>query len=235
MNGIKIQKFKDKKPFRAFIFTGGKNFSPQKMTDIPDGKDLVIAADSGCEAVLAFSSAVCKTVPDIIVGDMDSYDVKKLGTAFPDSNFLPFPPEKDYTDTALAVSVALECGCREIIIAGGLGGRLDHTFANVFLLEHIRAKGAKGIITDGKNRAYIAESENIFYPCTDESKRRKYISLIPLDAGVRNIVMDENFKYPYMTELLERRLFVTVSNEIIRYPATIKIGSGTALIAECGE
>lgn len=235
MNGIELQKFKDRKPVRAFVFTGGKDFCPEKMTDIPCEGDLVIAADSGCKSVMAFSSAVKETVPDIIVGDMDSYDIKNLAASFPDSEFFPFPPEKDYTDTALAVSVALECGCREIVIAGGLGGRLDHTFANVFLLEHIRSMGARCVITDGKNRAYLAENENILESCADEAKNRKYVSLIPFDGEVYDVIMDENFKYPYTAKSIERRLFVTVSNEIIKYPAKIIVGGGTALIAECGE
>ena len=226
MNGIEIERFKDKKPCRAFIFTGGKGFCAEKMTDIPEACDLIIAADSGCLTLAEFSSSVKKTDPDIILGDMDSYSKDEIEKF--DSTFLPFPPEKDDTDTAIAVDVALSFGCREIIIAGGLGGRLDHTLANVFLLENIKKRGARGIITDGKNRAYLAEKENFFNNGT-----RKYLSLIPLDEEISDICMD-GFKYPFKASKLLRQRFVTVSNEIEKQ-AKITLGSGLALIVESGD
>ena len=72
MNGIELKRFAEKKPCRAFIFTGGKAFCAEKMTDIPKDCDLVIAADSGCETLQQFSEKVKKISPDIILGDMDS-------------------------------------------------------------------------------------------------------------------------------------------------------------------
>lgn len=224
MNGIEIKRFAGKAPKRAFIFTGGKGFCPQKMTDIPEDGDLIIAADSGCDTLTEFSNAVKKTVPDIILGDMDSYSKENLEKF--DSIFLPYPPEKDDTDTAIAVDVAKSFGCEEIIIAGGLGGRVDHTLANVFLLEDIEKSGARGIITDGKNRAYLAKAENFF-----ENTKRKYLSLIPIDEEIFGVNM-EGFKYPYSTQILARRRFVTVSNEIVASNAKITIAKGICLIVE---
>lgn len=227
MNGIEIEKFKGKGFVRAFIFAGGKDFCAEKMTDIPDDCDLVIAADSGCETLKLFSQAVKKIEPHIILGDMDSYSKEKIGEF--DSFFMPFPPEKDDTDTALAVDLAIKIGCDKIIIAGGLGGRLDHTLANVFLLEDIERSGAHGIITDGKNRAYMARNENIF--CRSD---RKYLSLIPLDEEICDVKM-EGFKYPFIAENLSRRRFVTVSNEIVTDGAKVIVGKGKALIVESGD
>ncbi len=191
MNGIELERFKEKKPCRAFVFTGGKAFCAEKMTDVPCDDDLIIAADSGCDTLRIFSEKIKNVSPDIILGDMDSYSQDKL-SLFPDALFMPFPPEKDDTDTGLAVDTALSFGCAEIIIVGGLGGRLDHTLANVFLLEHIRCSGARGVITDGKNRAYLAEKENVF-----KLSERKYLSLIPLDDKLSSVEMDDRFKYPY--------------------------------------
>ena len=43
-------------------------------------------------------------------------------------------PEKDESDTQLAVDHLPRMGVKKIIIAGATGGRLDHTFANIMLL-----------------------------------------------------------------------------------------------------
>lgn len=229
MNGIKLSRFGEKKPKRAFIFTGGKDFCPEKMTDLPEKDDVVIAADSGCSLIAKFSKAHFDISPDIILGDMDSYKGESTEKLFPDAVFAQFPPEKDDTDTALAVSVALEMGCGEIIIAGGLGGRLDHTLANVYILEYIKENGADAVITDGKNRAYLAKNKNII------STARKYVSLIPLDDVVYGIYMDEGFKYPFSAEKLCRKRFVTVSNELVKESATLTLEKGLALIVESGD
>ncbi len=212
---------------KCFIFTGGKDFYPERMTELPCERDLVIAADSGCENLLLFSERVKCIAPCVILGDMDSYG-GSLKNDFPDVRFIPFPPEKDDTDTSLAVKYALSDGCKDIVIVGGLGGRLDHTLANVFLLEYIRQNGARGMITNGKNIAYLAEKKNYF-----EKNSKKYVSLIPLDASIKNIVM-RGFKYDIKRQELERSFFVTVSNEITASRALIEVGEGQALIV-CSE
>lgn len=211
---------------RAFVFMGGKNFSPEHMTDIPEDNDLIVAADSGCFALSLFCEKVKKISPDIILGDMDSFDLSESRMMFPDSRFITLPAKKDKTDTALAVDVALDNGCKTIFIAGGVGGRLDHTLAVVYLLEYIREKGADGILTDGKNRVYLAKEENLI------RNKRKYVSLIPLDKTIYGVGMDENFEYPYKAEQLERSNFPTISNELTSDSGYIYVKSGSALIIE---
>ena len=194
----------EKKYHRAFIFTGGVGFCPEKMTLIPDDDDLVIAADSGCSALLQFCERVKKISPHIVLGDMDSFDKKESLENFPNAEFLSFPPEKDDTDTALAVDTALEHGCLEIILVCGLGGRLDHTLAIVYLLEHIRARGAEAFVTDGKNLAYLAKRQNVV-----KHGGRKYVSLIPLDKTLHGVKMD-GFYYPLDAATLERSRFLSI-------------------------
>lgn len=208
---------------KCVIFTGGVQFYPEK-TDIPvNYGDLVIAADSGCANLLSYCKSVKKVSPDIILGDMDSYDgdIKK---DFPDAIFFSFPPEKDDTDTSLAVKHAISKGCDDIVIFGGLGGRLDHTLANVFLLEYIRDKGATGMLSDGKNTAFLAKNKNYL-----DRGSKKYVSVIPLDCNVASVTM-RGFKYDISKERLERGFFVTVSNEIVSQKAIIEVDGGCALI-----
>ena len=198
---------------RCIIVSGG-TLGPVPARE--DG-DLVIACDRGY--------AYCERLgvrPDIFVGDFDSFS----GAVAPGVTVERLKPEKDDTDSALAVDTALSLGYRKLYLIGGLGGRLDHTLNNVFLLEDIRKKGAECVLTDGKNRAYLAEEKNEIV-----KNGRKYVSLIPLDEIVYDVEM-RGFFYPFKTEKLLRRRFVTVSNELTGDRGEISVGSGTALIVE---
>ena len=65
--------------------------------------------------------------PDVFIGDFDSFD----GLLPENIEVHRSVPEKDDTDTMLAVKYAIENNFNYIIIYGGLGGRFDHTFANI--------------------------------------------------------------------------------------------------------
>ncbi|MBQ4067167.1 MAG: thiamine diphosphokinase [Clostridia bacterium] len=83
--------------------------------------DYVIAADGGLAALE--KTGVCA---DLAVGDFDS-----LGRVPELDNKICHPCEKDDTDTALALCEGIKLGFRSFVIYGGLGGRLDHTMANL--------------------------------------------------------------------------------------------------------
>ncbi len=59
---------------------------------------------------------------------------------------MTYPPEKDDTDMMLAIKLGLSRGYREFAIYGGLGGRLDHTIANIQALTYLAGEGASGIL-----------------------------------------------------------------------------------------
>ena len=85
--------------------------------------------------------------PDLIVGDFDS-------APFPGSEIpvLQAPCRKDDTDTMLAAKLAVEKGCREVVIGCCFGGRLDHAFSNIqtaaYLAEHGAGVRLLGVDTD---------------------------------------------------------------------------------------
>ena len=129
---------------KCFIFVWGSDFTPNYGSSInsseciPESENLIIAADSGCESLRAFGIA-----PDYVMGDMDSFAASRAKEMFPDAELIEFPPEKDYTDTKICLDFAIEKGCRDIVIMGGLGGRIDHTLANINLLRYDARKGIK--------------------------------------------------------------------------------------------
>ncbi len=126
---------------KCLIISGGE-FSPLPDSCITeylqagDSKPLVIACDRGYEYAERLG-----IVPDIIVGDFDS--APEPLTEIP---IIELPTRKDDTDTMKAARVALERGCRDICICCALGGRLDHTIANIQTGSFIVSNGGKACI-----------------------------------------------------------------------------------------
>jgi len=203
---------------RAFIYVGG-GIDPSMIHRFPSGKDITIAADSG------YANAVRLGVkPDFAVGDFDSFNEKKIPS---DVERITVPAEKDFTDTMLAVSIALEKGAREIIIIGGLDGRLDHTLSNMSILERLFAQGIYATIEDGKNRVRYIESTSVLVA---KSKYR-YLSLIVADKKVKGVCI-EGCKYPLDNATLKKDEQYAISNEISGNVALISVKKGGIYIIE---
>lgn len=209
----------------TYIFTGGK-LAVGSMDELGlhmSEADLIIAADSGYN-----NASRLGVRPGLLLGDLDSID---RGALAPDElehiEKIIVPAIKDDTDTQLAVDTALERGADEIIIIGGLGGRLDHTLSTVFLLEYIKDKGARGVITDGRNRVRIMESgEELTI-----KRGYKYLSLVGLTDTCEGVSISGVF-YPLKDAVLERKYAFAVSNEITADAAEISLSKGILLVIE---
>lgn len=119
---------------------------PQQHTFSPAPGDLVIAADSGY-AHLGDIRA------DLVVGDFDS-----LGYVPAGEQIVRHPAEKDDTDTMLAARIGLARGYRAFLLLGGVGGRLDHTLANIQTLAFLRKNGARAaLLGDGETITLIQD------------------------------------------------------------------------------
>ncbi len=70
---------------------------------------------------------------------------------------IKFPPEKDYTDTEIAIMEAMKRGADTIYLFGGLGTRADHSLGNIGLLLTTKNKGARLLIVDDHNKMYLAD------------------------------------------------------------------------------
>ena len=114
---------------------------PQNHSFSPKPGDLVIAADGGYAHMGGIK-------PDLVVGDFDS-----LGYVPEGEKVVRHPAEKDDTDTMLAARIGIERGYRTFLLLGGVGGRLDHTLANIQTLAYLRESGARA--------ALIGEGETI--------------------------------------------------------------------------
>ena len=203
---------------RAFIYTGGE-INAAGITERPEKSDLVIAADSGWNNAKALGAA-----PTLLLGDFDSLGKQNL----PDGpEVYQVPAEKDLTDTQLAVEMALSRGATEIVIVGGLSGRLDHSLSNLAILEHLSEKKIPAVITDGQNRARFVRNSGALVPRGEF----KYLSLIAVDKTVKGVSV-KGCKYPLHNAKLKKTYQYAVSNEIEGNCALVEVKKGGLYVIE---
>ena len=203
---------------KVFIFTGG-SILPENIIEKREKDDLVIAADSG---YLNAERLGFKT--DVLVGDFDSLGKENVPEGV---KTVELPAEKDFTDTQVAIDIAIESGAKQIIIIGGLDGRLDHTLSNMAILRELFEKGIYSYITDGKNRVrYINSTSAII-----ARSSFKYLSLI-VDDKVAKGVDIEGCKYPLENARISRDRQFAVSNEIVGNCALVSVKKGGLFIIE---
>ena len=183
----------------------------------PEGADLIICADS------AYLKAQKENItPPAVIGDFDHGKQDE-----PQGNFqklLRFPSVKDDTDTMLCVKYALNRGADEILIVGGIGGRLDHTFANLQTLAYIHDHGAQGCISDGDHKVFLISSS-----LSLRKGKYDYASIFAYDPICKDISL-KGFKYEGEHLELQSNFPLGVSNEITAERAEIRIGEGRLLV-----
>ncbi len=180
---------------------------------LPTSADFVIAADGGYAAAQALGIK-----PNLVVGDFDS-----LGYVPEAEEIVQHPVRKDDTDTLLAIRLGLERGYRNFVITGALGGRLDHTFANLQTLLFLRDRGARGLLY-GDGFAVTAVTDGSI---TVEGSGT--LSVFSMDTKAKGVFL-RNVSYPLEDAELTSSFPIGVSNEFMEGPATIGCTDGTLLV-----
>lgn len=194
----------------CWIF-GGAPF--RGSVSIPDDA-YIIAADSGYNTVkeLGFT-------PNLTLGDFDS-----LGKKPEFGEIMTVAAEKDDTDTMLAVKTALEKGYRDISIVGAIGGRLDHTFANIQTLAYILRHGGFGRLIGENDTVELLNAGEYSY----ERRDGMYISLFAYGETVA--LTSRGTKYDLTDHTLDNTFPLGVSNEIISDKCSISVHKGQLLV-----
>jgi thiamine pyrophosphokinase len=139
----------DRRGNRALIFLGGEAVPRNRFESLLSGS-LLIAADSGAAWL-----AETNLRPHVLLGDFDSLDPALRTKLKPQVEaYLPFPAHKDQTDGELAVDYALSQNFVEIVLIGGLGGRVDHAIGNAMLLFKIARRKRCGWMLDVDSRIF---------------------------------------------------------------------------------
>ncbi len=202
------------------ILANGEWGDTARLSDIADRAAHVIATDG------AWAKAAAEKIPvDCMIGDLDSLTLEELAALrSSDIEVQVHPTDKNRTDLELAVDFALTKSARRLIVFGALGGRLDHTLANVLLLEKAVLRGDEVELLAGDETAWLIRGEFTL----PDGRTGDRISLVPLSDRV--IVRTDGLRYALDDEVLFRTSARGVSNVIDGLPVRIAVRSGTLLV-----
>ena len=201
---------------RCVIISGSPETNPDFIKQAVKPDDYVICADRGYEF-----AKLAGIEPDLIVGDFDSYKEKILVPC----EIVKLNPHKDDTDTIHSIDLAFEKGFTDFLLLGALGGRTDHTFANITALLYIADKGGRGVLLSEKERIELLKKGEYFY--------KEYLgttfSLFPF--GCDSVCVSyKGVEYPLERYTLKSSVPLGISNVFMSEKSEIKIYDGNAIL-----
>lgn len=183
--------------------------------------DYIICSDGGANH--AYNMDI---LPDYIIGDLDSID-KNIIEYYKSNNikFEKFPTKKDETDTELCIELSDKLKAKEIHLIGALGGRIDHTIANINLLYYIRKRGIIPKIISEKEEIYIAMNEELII----DGEIGDTISILPIKNDAKDVTL-KNLEYPLENYDIKFSRPLGISNVMTNVNCNIKVNEGSLII-----
>lgn len=191
----------------------------------------VVAADGGARHAAELGLTI-----DRWIGDGDSLaheEIERLRAAGTRIDLVD--RDKDASDTELAIGVALDEGAAEIVVLGAFGGaRLDHSLANLSLLDHPGLGSRPAVLVDAAARVRLvrapgAEGGAVHVPLP--GRIGDLVSLLPYGADVEDVATS-GLRYPLRGEVLRAGSARGLSNVREAADASISVGRGRLLVVE---
>jgi thiamine pyrophosphokinase len=208
---------------RMIVVTGGEK-TRASYDKACHPADYIIGVDGGALWMMKQGLDI-----DFAIGDFDTIGQRGL-TLLQEKGVTirSFPPEKDMSDTALAISEAVSLGAKQITLFGGIGSRFDHSLANAQLLWFWLQRGIKITIIDSNHRIQLIQDVvhiDSSYP---------FISLIPYTMSVEGISL-QGFRYPLKNATLQWGDSLGISNELKEKNGKITVKTGSLLVIQARE
>ena len=173
--------------------------------------DFLMAADAG----LSFFEKI-GLKPDLAIGDFDS-----LGNEPQDIPVLRYPVRKDETDMFLAVTEGLRRGYGVFYLYGALGGRFDHSIANIQTLTFLAEKDAVGVLMGNRQSVAVLRNGSLSF----SSEGRGNISVFSV-GGLSSGVSIRGLSYTAENVELAPDFPLGVSNSFLPGEAVISVENG---------
>lgn len=205
------------------VITGAAPLWPGALAGIPDDAT-VIAADGALDDALAAGLE-----PTVLVGDLDSVSPSGLEWADEHATVERHDPDKDQTDTELALAAAADLNPRRLVLVSGGGDRLDHTLAAITALGHPSLtsiptiEGWWGdqelIVLHGPGRISIGAAVGTT------------LSLLALHGTCSGVTIT-GVRWPLVDATLESGVSIGVSNETIAAAVDIAVSAGVLTVVQ---
>ena len=181
--------------------------------------ELAVAVDGGYRIAR-------QVVPHVhlFIGDADSlapawlHEMSRRGT-----RLYRFPQEKDATDLEAALLLTAMYGVATFHIFGALGGRWDHTLANLLLIQHP--------MLQQRTLIFYADGQRLF-PIRRHAVIRgrpgDTVSFLPLEGAAQGVTL-RGFRYALEDGVLVPGSTLAVSNILEAEEGEVWVASGTLL------
>lgn len=208
-----IDSFADLLPQRrCVIFTALCEGDPSHAYQ-PQAGDYILCADAGYQIARKLD-----VQPHAVIGDFDSMEAPQS------ERIIRYPVIKDDPDTLLCAKHALEMGIKRFLIVGGIGGRLDHTLANLQTLIYLAERGAQAELRDGRIGIHALRNGSISIPRTNGK-----LSVFALNGRCEGVFI-RGAKYELENAVLTPDFPLGMGNDFAADAAEIGVKNGTLLI-----
>ena len=133
--------------------------------------------------------------------------------------------EKDDTDLQLALKIAIEKGAEEILIIGGIGGRVDHTIGNIQNIVHYSTSGPRIEILDPNQSITVHHPGTYTY----RGKEGMTFSAFAYTPEVTGVTYHGAY-YPLDNHTLTNTFPLGISNHFLGEEITVTTKSGILII-----
>jgi len=202
---------------RCIILANGK---PPKKSVITffqkNGFKTLICADGGANSALNLN-----LIPDFIIGDLDSISAKALKEFKSVSKIIRIKRQND-TDVEKCLKFAIKNNFSEVVLAGAMGNRLDHSFCNLgIVLKFFPQINISLISEDSFLKPFSGKV--ILKTFSGET-----ISVYGIDTKTK--VTSKGLKYPLMNSALPFGLKESTSNAAVKNEVELDIRNGAMLV-----
>jgi thiamine pyrophosphokinase len=202
---------------RCVIISGSPDVNIDFIKSNLKSDDYIICADRGY-----LYAKQCCVKPDLFVGDFDSFS----GSVDEGVELVSLKVHKDDTDTMHCVTVALEKGFKDILILGAIGGRFDHSFANVSILQYISDNNAYGkIVTENETIEFRSSGVYNYINLKDHT-----FSVFPFGCSEIVVSYSGDVEYPAKSLKVTSSVAMAISNIFNSDNVQIAIEKGSALV-----
>lgn len=205
---------------KAAILVNGDLADLSRVRAHIDKNTLLIGCDGGAAHILALG-----LTPHVVIGDFDSISSKVLRVLKQKNvELIRYPRDKLYTDTELGVALAMERGCRDIVLAGVRGTHTDHLIGNLSTLAKKKFAALSFKVIDGNEEITLVRKH-----IRIKGKNKDIVSLLPAGRGARGVTT-KGLYYPLRNATIPSGSTRGLRNHMTGKHAEITVREGTLLV-----